>query len=180
MKKTIIASMIGIMAIGAGSAYADHAKHRFNHNSFYDRAKVTDIQPVYTTVRVEVPHEQCYQQEVRRTPRHNGNNAASTVLGGIIGGAVGHNLGNHKRGPTIAGAIIGAAVGSELGKNRRQGREYVRYEDVCETTHTYEEEQRIDGYNVTYRYKGEYFTTYMKQHPGKRIQVKVHVSPVVD
>jgi uncharacterized protein YcfJ len=180
MKKIIIASIVVIMAISAGSAYAGHDKHRFKHSSFYDRARVTDVQPVYTTIRVEVPHEQCYQQEVRTHRHHNGNKAASTILGGIIGGAVGHNLGDHKRGPTIAGAIIGAAVGSELGKQRRHGREYVRYEDVCETNYSYEEEQRIDGYNVTYRYKGEYFTTYMKDHPGKRIRVKVHVSPVVD
>jgi len=179
MKKIIIASLIGIMTVGAGSAYAGHGKHKYLDASFYDRARVTNVEPIYTTVRISVPHQECYQQEVR-THRHSGNKATSTLLGGIIGGAVGHNVGKHRKGATIAGAIIGAAVGSELGKNRNHRDEYVRYEDVCETNYSYEEEQRIDGYNVTYRYKGELFTTYMKDRPGKRLRVRVHVSPVVD
>ena len=180
MKKTILTSIIVIMAISTGTAYAGHGKHKYRDNGFYDRARVTHVEPIYTMVRVSVPHQECYTQEVRSGRYHHRNKEASTVLGGIIGGAVGHNVGNHKKGATIAGAIIGAAIGNELGKNRGRRHEQVRYEDVCETTHTYQEEQRIDGYNVTYRYKGEYFTTRMDQHPGKRLRVRVHVSPVVD
>ena len=178
MKKTLIAGTLGLMLIGSGSAFAGHIGYRPGNNIYFDHARVTNVEPVYTTVRVEVPREQCYREEIRY-PR-NGNKAASTILGGIIGGAVGHNLGRHRSGATVAGAIIGAAVGNELGKSHRQGYEHRRYEDVCETSYGYEEEQRIDGYNVTYRYKGEYFTTYMEQHPGKRLPIKVHVSPVVD
>ena len=180
MKKIIIASIIGIMTVSAGNAYAGHGKHKYRDDSFYDRARVTNVEPIYTTVRISVPHQECYQQEVRPHRHHRGDKATSTLLGGIIGGAVGHNVGKHRKGATIAGAIIGAAVGNELGKNRNHRDEYVRYEDVCETNYRYEEEQRIDGYNVTYRYKGELFTTYMKDRPGKRLRVRVHVSPVVD
>lgn len=179
MKKIIIASLIGVMTLSAGSAYAGHGKDKFRDYSFYDKARVINVEPVYTTVRISVPYQECYKQEVR-THRHRGDKGASTLLGGIIGGAVGHNVGNHRKGATIAGAIIGAAVGNELGRNRRHRDEYVRYEDVCETNYSYEEQQRIDGYNVTYRYKGELFTTYMKDRPGKRLRVRVHVSPVVD
>ena len=179
MKKIIISSLIAVMAIGAGSAYAGHGKHKFRDYSFYDRARVTNVEPVYTTVRVSVPHQECYKQEVR-THRHRGDKAASTLLGGIIGGAIGHNVGHHRKGATVAGAIIGAAVGNELGKNRTHRHEHVRYEDVCETNYSYEDQQRLDGYSVTYRYKGETFTTFMDEHPGKRIRVRVHVSPVVD
>ena len=180
MKKTIIASIIATMVISAGSAYAGHAKHKYRDDSFFDRARVTHVDPIYQTVRVSVPHQECYQQEVRTGRHHRGDKAASTVVGGIIGGAIGHRAGKHKKGPTIAGAIIGAAIGNELGKNRGHRHDQVSYEEVCETTHTYREEQHIDGYNVTYRYKGETFTTRMDQRPGKRIRVRVHVSPVVD
>ncbi len=181
MKNIIIASIIGIMSITATSAYASHGEHNDrSSSSFYDRARVTNVEPIYTTVRISTPHRECYTREVRSEHYNQGNKAASTVLGGIIGGAVGHNVGRHKKGATVAGAIIGAVVGNELGKKGGQRHEQVRYEDVCDTTRTYEEEQRIDGYNVTYRYKGEYFTTRMDQRPGKRLRVRVHVSPVVD
>jgi len=180
MKKTIIASIIGIMAISASNAYAGHAKHKYRGDNFYDRAKVTHVEPLYQTVRVSVPHQQCYQQEVRTHRRHHDDKVAKTLIGGLIGGAIGHKHGNHKPGSTIAGALIGAAIGNEIGDNRRYRHERVRYEEVCETTYGFQEEQRLDGYNVTYRYKGEYFTTRMDQHPGKRIRVRVHVSPVVD
>jgi uncharacterized protein YcfJ len=176
MKKIILASIIGAMSISASTAFAGQGRHNYGNNGFYDRARVTHIEPVYTTVRVSVPVQDCYQQEVHR--HHNGK-AASTVLGGIIGGAIGHNVGKHRQAPTIAGAIIGAAIGNELGKNARR-HDRVRYEDVCETRYDYEEQQRLDGYNVTYRYKGEYFTTFMKYRPGKHLRVNVHVSPVVD
>ncbi|MGD8785176.1 MAG: glycine zipper 2TM domain-containing protein [Thioalkalispiraceae bacterium] len=180
MKKVILASIIGVMSLSVSNAYAGHGKHKYRGDGFYDRARVTHVEPVYTTVRVSVPVQECYQQEVRSPRYHHDDKAASTVVGAIIGGAIGHNVGKHRKAPTVAGAIIGGAIGNELAKNRGHRHEYVRYEDVCETRYTYEEEQRVDGYNVTYRYKGEVFTTYMKHHPGKRLRVKVRVSPVVD
>ena len=180
MKKLMIGSLVGILVISANSAYAGHAKHKYRSDGFYDRARVTHVEPLYRTVRFAVPGEQCYQQEVRTHRPHHDDKVARTIIGGLIGGAIGHKMGNHKRGSTIAGAVIGAAIGSETGHDRRYGDEYVRYEEVCEATQTFREEQRIDGYQVTYRYKGEYFTTRMDRHPGKRIRVRVHVSPVVD
>lgn len=179
MKNIIIGSIIGVLSITATSVYADGGEREYRSNSFYDRARVTNVEPIYTTVRTSVPHQECYTREVRSEHYDRGNKAASTVLGGIIGGAVGHNAGRHKKGATVAGAIIGAVVGNELGKGGRSHKQ-VRYEDVCDTTYTVDEEQRVDGYDVTYRYKGEYFTTRMNQRPGKRIRVRVNVSPVVD
>ena len=179
MKKIILASIIGVMSISASNAYAGHGKHKYRGDGFYDRARVTHVEPVYSTVRVSVPVQECYQQEVRSPRYHHGDKAASTVVGGIIGGAIGHNVGNHRKGSTIAGAIIGAAIGNELGRNHGHRYDVVRYEDVCETRYTYQEEERLDGYNVTYRYKGQRYTTFMRDRPGKFVRVNVHVSPVV-
>jgi uncharacterized protein YcfJ len=44
--------------------------------------------------------------------------------------------------------------------------------------HQTHEEERIDGYHVTYRYKGEIFTTRLPYDPGDRLKVQVSVTPV--
>ncbi len=183
MKTTISTALIISFVIAAGTANAGHGnkwrKHN-NPNAYFDRAKVTNVEPIYRTIRVSTPREECYTQEVRTDVHDHGNKAASAVLGGVIGGAVGHNVGKHRKGATIAGAIIGAAIGNNLGRNAGPSHQKVSYEDVCETRTSYHEEQRIEGYEVSYKYKGERFTTVMDEHPGKRIKVRVHVSPVVD
>lgn len=175
MKKLIVSSMIAGMILSSGSAFAGHGKWR--NEGFNDTARVTQVQPIYRFVKVAVPHEECYTQEVRYD-RHRDKKAAGTLLGGIIGGAVGHRIGHHDKGATIAGAIIGAAVGNSIAKDGRRHQEVVKYEDVCETHTRYRKERQIDGYEVTYRYRGEYFTTRMDERPGKRIPIRVHVSPV--
>ena len=62
MKKTILTSIIVIMAISTGTAYAGHGKHKYRDNGFYDRARVTHVEPIYTMVRVSVPQQECYTQ----------------------------------------------------------------------------------------------------------------------
>ena len=47
----------------------------------------------------------------------------------------------------------------------------------CETRYTTREEREPDGYRVTYRYAGREYTTRTEQHPGKRIRVRVEVTP---
>jgi len=111
---------------------------------------------------------------------NNRHSDGTAVVGGVIGGIVGHKLGHGKAGATIAGTILGAAVGKQAGRPYDDYSEHVSYEDICTTHVDYRTEERIDGYNVTYRYKGEEFTTRMNNHPGKFIRVRVHVSPVVD
>jgi len=183
MKTTISSIIIATLLIVAGTASAGHGKRSHNSNTFYDRAKVTHVDPIYKTVRISTPHRECYTQEVRRDVHDRGNKVASTVIGGIIGAAVGNKLGKHRRnrkGATLAGAVIGAAIGNNVGRKGSDSYQEVSYEDICETHTSYREEQRIEGYEVSYRYKGEHFTTRMDEHPGKRIKVRIHVSPVVD
>jgi len=182
MKNIVTTGLITSLIIVAGAANAGHGNkwRSQNQSVYYDRAKVIQVTPIYETVRVSTPHRECYSQEVRRDRHDHGNKAASTVIGGLIGGAVGHRVGKHRKGATVAGAIIGAAIGNNVGRSRGHSYQEVSYEDVCETQQRYHQEQRIDGYNVSYRYKGEIFNTRMDEHPGKRIKLKIHVSPVVD
>jgi uncharacterized protein YcfJ len=58
-----------------------------------------------------------------------------------------------------------------------------RYEQVrrqvqtCQTVN--EVQQQLTGYRVTYDYRGQQFTTLMPEHPGRNLQVRVSVEPVV-
>ena len=47
----------------------------------------------------------------------------------------------------------------------------------CETTFQSHREERIDGYRVTYRYKGQKYMTEMPYDPGRRMRVRVDIRP---
>lgn len=178
MKKLITTTMIGLMIAGSGIAVAGH-QYKYDRHTYYDRAKVVDVEPIYRHVRISTPHQECYEEEVRR-PVYHRNSDGAALVGGLIGGIVGNELGHGKKGATIAGALVGAAIGKSTNRHRDHYSEQVSYEEHCATRVSYRTEQRIEGYNVTYRYKGEEFTTRMYEHPGKFVQVRVRVSPVVD
>ena len=81
----------------------------------------------------------------------------------------------------IVGAVTGVIIGSSLARDTRppRGARVVRnVERVCRRTVTHHEEERIDGYIVSYRYKGVVRTTRMSYAPGRRIRVRVSVAPI--
>jgi len=101
------------------------------------------------------------------------------ILGGIIGGVAGHQIGGgHGRDvATAVGAVIGAGVGNNATSRNRGQYERSGYETRCETVNDVDYEQRIDGYDVTYRYNGQIYQTRMPYDPGRRIPVNVDVRP---
>ncbi|HWU68362.1 MAG TPA: glycine zipper 2TM domain-containing protein [Stenotrophobium sp.] len=140
-------------------------------------ARVVSRTPVYTQVRIAEPAQQCSDQQVvySEPPR---NNVAGTLLGGIIGGVVGHQFGGG-RGRDVAtavGAVLGANIGSQSGRYNA-GSQQVGYRTVCHTVNSYRYEQRLEGYDVTYRYGGRLYSTRLPYDPGNRMQVQVSVQP---
>ena len=79
----------------------------------------------------------------------------------------------------IAGTLIGASVAS--GVSRRSGgystTEYARPVTRCETSYQSHREERIDGYNVIYKYHGQKYATRTPMDPGKRLRIRVDVRP---
>ncbi|MET0065122.1 MAG: glycine zipper 2TM domain-containing protein [Candidatus Thiodiazotropha sp.] len=149
------------------------------HSAGYrDTAKVIDVQPVYRTEQVSEPERSCWDEEVERyipdEQRYTG-----TVLGGIIGGVVANSVsrgrGRGRDAATLAGTLLGGAIGHDLSHARHSAQVVTSRERHCEVVqHTYEEE-RLQGYDVTYRYKGRIFHTFTQDHPGERIPVNVSV-----
>jgi len=199
MKKSQLrrsATAISIAVIAASSLVANAAANSAykRGNGIVDYAKVTKVKPVYETVVKSVPVEQCWNERVK--PRHHSqhvrhNSATPALLGAIIGGALGNELGNGKRNKQFGvaiGGLLGASVGQDIGRQQTRSRGYhadnhrgyngYRVVERCATEQEYYEEQELVGYEVSYRYQGNRYTTITANHPGDQLKVRVNVSPV--
>jgi uncharacterized protein YcfJ len=145
-----------------------------------DFAKVVDVQPLYETVSYEEPYQQCHYEQ--RVVRHGGHDSKTgVILGSIIGGAIGHELGHNKSNKkvgAVAGALLGGSIAKDLQHNKRHGYHTTKNERICTTSHEVRYKQELNGYNVTYKYRGKTYYTTMDQHPGNRIRVAVNVRPL--
>ena len=117
--------------------------------------------------------------------RSHNNNAGGTILGALIGGALGNQVGkgDGRKAATIGGAVIGGAIGNKVARNNDQ---YDQYRDDsgvvrrCRTVsdnNDYQGGTRYNGYNVTYRYAGHTYHAVTNYNPGRTIRVTVDVRP---
>lgn len=183
--KTIAGIALSALAIST-QAFARGSHHR--DDGYYVNAKVVRVEPILRVVRVAAPREVCWSEQVRHVDdgRRDHHNPVPMIVGGVVGGVVGNQIGSRgKRDAlTIAGTLLGAAVGHSISRESRhhypRSRSYTTIERHCETQTEYHQEERLDGYHVTYRYHGHHFTTRTRHRPGKRIRVWVQVEPTHD
>jgi uncharacterized protein YcfJ len=159
-------------------AMAGHPSER-ETNERFDYAKVISAEPIVREVRVSIPREECWDEDVP-VYRSGYQSATPMILGGIIGGVVGNTMGkgHGKDAATVAGTILGGSVGRDIGHDRQRPSEYNTVRETrCRQVVDYREEERIEGYWLTYRYQGEDYVTRMQNEPGNRIRVRVTVQP---
>lgn len=148
---------------------------RYDHDAIY--APVTDVQPIYKTYRVPQNHRVCEKdnRNNRQNQASHKGNTGGAILGGIIGGLIGNKFGrgHGKQATTAAGVIAGASIGS---KAKPTG--YYSNRPSCYTKRDYYEEQRIEGYDVAYKYNGRIYHTRMQNYPGDRVKIRVDVEVV--
>ena len=179
MNKIISTVFVGLLAIGASTAAYSYDRHRGDHGGFYDYAKVEDVKPIYRMVRVDRPRQECWHEDVvHREP--GSRSKTPLVVGGIIGGAVGHQIGNGRGRDiaTVAGALLGASIGNDMRNRNYRDREWVETQQVCREVVDYTEQRQVVAYEVTYRYQGRRYVTEMDHDPGARVRVEVDVAPV--
>ena len=185
MNARITAIAAAAVLFGASAtAFADHDyRVARNDRAVYDYAKVLSSEPMINYVTVTTPVRQCREEmqyyTVDRRARDTGGGA---LVGAIIGGVIGHQFGSGRGNDaaTVAGTMIGAAIG---GENARRHSDHYGVERIarpvqrCSTTYERRREERIDGYRVTYRYRGQTYMTEMPFDPGSKIRVRVDVRP---
>lgn len=111
-----------------------------------------------------------------------GRNVA-TLLGGLVGAALGSKVGGGSA--RYATAAVGSMVGGMAGREIYEGSQRQRQEARVTVCDPVREDAREDGYrdaqddvigyDVTYRYGGREYTTRTDHHPGDRIRVRVDV-----
>lgn len=153
--------------------------------SFTDTAEVLGVEPIVRHVRVSNPRRECWEEPVVHSSTRSRKHGSGDVLaGGIIGGIIGHeigrrvNKGRNKHNATLAGAILGAAIGHDGSHSKSTTSQQMGYQEKCRSYTDFHEEERIDGYKVTYRYQGGTYTTRMSYDPGRRLSVRVRLSPI--
>jgi len=166
MKRLALVPLLATAAVGL------HAE------TYVDNARVRSVDPQYESV--SVPRRECTSQwvnEVRRTGRHDYGGA---VLGGVAGALVGNQVGrgHGREAATAVGAVVGAFAGDRMGNRDRwdQYDEVPREVTTCRTVS--EAQTRIVGYQVNYEFRGQQFSTLMRENPGPYLQVRVSVDPV--
>lgn len=179
MNKTISTTIVGVLALGVSGAVFAYDDYGAPGAAYYDYAKVEQVKPIYRLVRVDRPRRECWQENVvHREPANSSK--TPIVVGGIIGGAVGHQFGKGRGRDiaTVAGALLGASIGNDMRNRSYYEREWVDTQDVCREVVDYTEERQVVAYEVTYRYHGRRYVTEMDHDPGSRVRVEVDVAPV--
>jgi uncharacterized protein YcfJ len=111
----------------------------------------------------------------------------ATVIGGIVGAAIGSQVGGGSA--RYATAAIGSMVGGMAGRSIYEQRQRQRVPErvgtvtVCDpvpvsgsNNGSYRTDDRaVNAYDVTYEYGGQQYTSRTSYHPGDRIRVRVDV-----
>lgn len=165
MNRFVITSFL---AVAAASAHAQ---------GYVDQARVTHVEPQYE--RVRVPRQTCSEEWVREPQRQVRRDYGGAVLGGVVGALIGNQVGggHGREAATAVGAVVGAFTGDNL-SNRVRWQPAPAERPVTTCRDVDEIQSRLVGYQVSYDYRGQGFTTLMQDKPGQYLQVRVSVDPV--
>ena len=177
MNRKTAAAIVTLAAIGLSApAFADRNRAQYGY------ARVISSEPIIRYVTVTTPVRECWDDvEYYTVNRRAPGTGASTLVGAVIGGVIGHQFGSGRGNDaaTVAGALIGAGVGHDSAQ-RRAGYGPVQYSrpvERCKTVIREHQEERIDGYRVVYKYHGQKYATTMPYDPGRELRVRVDVRP---
>ncbi len=142
---------------------------------FEDFGRVVRVQPRVEQIRM--PRQECRTDYVQ-VPVQQERGAGGGIVGGIVGGLLGNQVGSGsgRVAATAAGAIAGAMVGDRAENNNRPQGVQEQAVRQCRNVDAYE--SRTNGYDVTYEYRGQTYTTLMNRDPGNRVRLRVSVQPI--
>jgi uncharacterized protein YcfJ len=200
---TATALALALSAAAAGGAVAGYQDYGSGYDARYDSdqrttrsdvATVISARPIYDRHASQgYERQECWNERTsayddgyyrdssgrlyRTDPNTNG-----TVIGALIGGALGHQTGkgDGRTAATIGGAVIGGFIGNSVDRNNNA----YEYRDNsgtirrCRTVVDYDNgPQDVEGYEVTYRYAGQTYQAFTTYRPGRSMRVVVDVRP---
>lgn len=138
-------------------------------------ADVRSVRPVIE--QVSTPRKVCDQVTVRKPAPGNGNHVVGTVVGAAVGGLLGNQIGrgNGRKATTVAGAVGGGVIGHEVGVRHDAKRTVTSTETRCRTVT--DSSDKVVGYDVSYDYQGQSYTTRMDHDPGPRLRIEATMRP---
>ena len=131
--------------------YEDDGRERFAF------AQVLAVDPIVDIASRPVEREECRQEPVAR--RERARSAAPAITPGIIGAVLGQPSTTGRNG--TAATVGASSQHAALTRRCTRHTEYVR-------------EERITGYDVTYRYRGRDYQAVTQRDPGDRVRIKVN------
>ena len=175
-----LAATVIVGAVGLPTAALSNG---VSGEDFVVEAPVIDVKPLVSLVEVSTPQEVCWDEPVYGS-RHRHHSPMPSLAGGIIGGVIGNMVGGG-RGSRRALTAVGAILGASMGHNRYRHygpppHGYGTMQRICRVEQVGHQEERMDGYRVTYEYRGRHFVTHTSTHPGATIPVAVSVQPAAD
>ncbi|MFC4159327.1 glycine zipper 2TM domain-containing protein [Chitinimonas lacunae] len=146
--------------------------------SFTDYARVRSSTPEYE--RVSVPRKECTVETVNETVRRGGDREiGGAIVGGIAGAIIGNQVGkgHGREAATAAGAVIGALAGDRIDNSDRVETYSTEPREVrrCRTVDA--SESRLIGYRVIYEYRGQQYSAFMPNDPGRELRLRVNITP---
>ncbi|MEO8857387.1 MAG: beta/gamma crystallin-related protein [Burkholderiaceae bacterium] len=147
------------------------ARRRGNEHLF--QANVTSVRAV-----VGPPEQRCWveREQVQQEPSRT--NVPATIAGAVIGGILGHQVGNGRGQDlaTVGGAIAGGAVGASVGRRGAGGDQATRDVQRC---HTVPSQAQPASWDVSYEFRGQQHRVQMSSPPGATITVNRQGEPRV-
>jgi len=165
-------ALLSLLAAAATGAFAQP-------QAFVDNARVRSVEPQYESV--QVPREECGSQWVNEVqPVQASPNLGGIAIGAVVGGVLGNQVGkgHGKEAATAAGAVAGAMVGNSVANNGQQPQYVQGQREVRSCRQVVDVQNRLTGYRVNYEYRGQQYSTLMRENPGPNLQVRVSVEPV--
>jgi uncharacterized protein YcfJ len=131
-------------------------------------AEVVNVVPA--TEQVEVAREVCKDVEVthKKDPRDK-HRLMGTATGAVVGGVLGNQVGSGrgKALATVVGAAAGGLAGNKIQERAQSDDTYTTTETQCDTVVEYQD--KVVGYDVTYRIGAEEGQVRMDRDPGEQI-----------
>jgi uncharacterized protein YcfJ len=165
VNKSMLAG-IGIGVAAALGVAAVASMDVFDRGPQY--AQVLSATPIKESIKQ--PRQECRNVTLtHRRPVQDENRLTGSVLGAVAGGVLGHQFGGGRGRSvaTVAGALAGGYAGNQVQAGMQDRDTYTTTEQRCKTV--YDKQDKMLGYDVTYKIGDQQGKIRMENDPGTRI-----------